>query len=63
MPIEPPTPTGKTLDTLCAALAELQAASKAAPNDARLAAAVLGLAGVVGVLRAMMVEPPERKDA
>ena len=50
MPIEPPDPTGKILDTLRTALEDLQALAVRDPADTRLVPAIASLAEAVKAL-------------
>ena len=50
MPIEPPVPTGRILDTLRTALGDLQALAGRNPADMRLAPAITSLAEAIKAL-------------
>jgi len=50
MPIEPPEPTGKILDTLRTTLGDLQALAGRDPADTRLVPAITSLAEAVKAL-------------
>lgn len=52
MPIEPPDPTGKSLETLRDVLRELQGLGRKVPDDARIPIAIVNVSAAVLALEA-----------